>query len=276
MDKESHDDKKPLWHCFRPTETEEVPELPGLYAWHLNFINPQEFSDPVNFLTKYEPYVNALNSDSEEEQKGPQGGKFVANLSGSGQFGDQYAAKLRITHKSIEIDAGSSRSQPDDAKKVAAQKILQNLFNDTFQIFAAPLYIGKTDNLKRRFEEHLLAVPNEPDSTFGLAVVAIAQDRTDDASRLLHAAFIAFGKDKPRDQARVLVRQSDLAMRADDPAKAEELLAQAATLAPTFPEIWAKTARVKDRLGKTAQAEIARENERKTREALTATAEGNS
>ena len=137
-------------------------------------------------------------------------------------------------------------------------------------------HLGEMDDAQRRFEEHLVAVPNEPDSTFGLAVVAIAQDRTDDASRLLHAAFIAFGKDKPRDQARVLVRQSDLAMRADDPAKAEELLAQAATLAPTFPEIWAKTARVKDRLGKTAQAEIARENERKTREALTATAEGNS
>ena len=158
MDKESHDDKKPLWHCFRPTETEEVPELPGLYAWHLNFINPQEFSDPVNFLTKYEPYVNALNSDSEEEQKGPQGGKFVANLSGSGQFGDQYTAKLRIRHKFIDYDAGSSRSQPDEAKNVAGQKILQKLFNDTFQIFAAPLYIGKTDNLKRRFEEHLVAI----------------------------------------------------------------------------------------------------------------------
>ena len=158
MDKESHDDKKPLWLYFRPTETEEVPELPGLYAWYLNFINPQEFSDPVKFLTKYEPYVKALNSDEEEEQKDPQGGKFVAHLRGPGQFGDQYAAKLRITHKSIEIDAGSSRSQPDDAKKVAAQKILQNLFNDTFQIFAAPLYIGKTDNLKRRFEEHLVAI----------------------------------------------------------------------------------------------------------------------
>lgn len=137
-------------------------------------------------------------------------------------------------------------------------------------------HLGEMDDAQRRFEEHLMAVPNEPDSTFGLAVVAIAQDRTDDASRLLHAAFIAFGIDKPRDQARVLVRQSDLAMRANDATKAEELLAQAATLAPTFPEIWAKTARVKDRLGKTAQAEIARENERKTREALTAPTEGNS
>ena len=72
---------------WEPVPSEEVPELPGLYAWYLNFINPQEFSDPVNFLTKYEPYVNALNSDSEEEQKDPQGGKFVANLSGPGLFG---------------------------------------------------------------------------------------------------------------------------------------------------------------------------------------------
>lgn len=163
MDTESHDDKKPLWLCFRPTETEDVPELPGLYAWYLNFINPQEFSDPDKFLAKYLPYVNALNSDSEEEQKDPQGGKFVAELKGPGRFGDQYTAKLRIRHKSIDRDAGTSRSQPDKAKNVAAQKILQNLFNDTFQIFAAPLYIGKTDNLRRRFEEHLVAIEEAQD-----------------------------------------------------------------------------------------------------------------
>lgn len=158
MDKESHDDKKSLWLCFRPTETEEVPELPGLYAWYLNFINPQEFTDPVNFLSKYSPYVDAMKSDSEEEQKDPQGGKFVAHLRGPGRFGDQYTAKLHIRHKLLDIDAGPSRSQPDEAKNVAGQKILQNLFNDTFQIFAAPLYIGKTDNLKRRFEEHHVAI----------------------------------------------------------------------------------------------------------------------
>jgi len=158
MDLNTHDDKKPLWLCFQPTDTEEVPELPGLYAWYLNFFNPQEFDDPEKFLAKYEHYVKALNSDQEEEQKDPLGGSYVAHLKGSGQFGDQYAAKLRISRKLFEIDADSSRSKPDDTNKAAAQKILQNLFNDTSQIFAAPLYIGKTDDLRRRFGEHLDAI----------------------------------------------------------------------------------------------------------------------
>ena len=158
MDQESLNDTGPSWRCFKPTEAEEVPELPGLYAWYLNFINPQEFVDPTNFLSKYTPYVEALNSDSGAEQKDPLGGNYIADLRGHGKFGDQYHAKLRIAHKLIEIDSDSARSVPDDAKDAAAQHILQQLFNDAFTIFAVPLYIGKTDNLRRRIEEHLAAI----------------------------------------------------------------------------------------------------------------------
>lgn len=135
-------------------------------------------------------------------------------------------------------------------------------------------HLGEMAEARSRFEEHLQRVPSEPDSTFGLAVVNIAEDRTEEAAALLDAAFIAFGDAKPRDQARVLVRQSDLALRRDDAVKAESLLAQAALLAPTFPEVWAKTARVKDRLGKSEQAQIARTNEKTLREHSAASSEG--
>jgi hypothetical protein len=158
MDQEPLNDTRPSWRCFKPTEAEEVPELPGLYAWYLNFINPQEFVDPKKFLAKYAQFAQALNSNSEAEQKDPSGGNVLAELKGPGQFGDQYHAKLRIAHKLIEIDSDSARSVPDDAKDAAAQHILQRLFNDAFTVFAAPLYIGKTDNLKRRVEEHLTAI----------------------------------------------------------------------------------------------------------------------
>ncbi len=135
-------------------------------------------------------------------------------------------------------------------------------------------HLGEMPEARVRFEEHLALVPEESDSLFALAVVSIAEDRIEDAERLLAQAFVGFGEGKPRDQARVLVRQSDLALRRDDAIKAEELLAKAATLAPTFPEIWAKTARVKDRLGKSEQAEIARTNERTLREKLSGSSEG--
>ena len=183
----SLDDKKPSWRVYRPAEAEEVPELPGLYAWYLNFINPQEFADPKKFLTKYEPYVQALNSDSEAEQKDPLGGNFLANLSGPGKFGDQYHAKLRIAHKLIESDTTPSRSAPDAAKNTDAQKILQNLFNDTFEIFAAPLYIGKTDDLKRRVEEHLAAIDDAVDvaERFGHEQFAAHDNAKNFAKRLI-------------------------------------------------------------------------------------------
>ena len=158
MDQVSLDNKKPSWRVYRPAEAEEVPELPGLYAWYLNFINPQEFVDTKKFLAKYEPYVQNLNSDSEAEQKDSQGGNYLAELRGHGKVGDQYQAKLRIAHKLIAIESNSARSAPEDAKDAAAQRILQQLFNDAFTIFAAPLYIGKSDSLKRRVEEHLTAI----------------------------------------------------------------------------------------------------------------------
>ena len=187
MDKESHEHKTPNWRYFKPSEIDEVPALPGLYAWYLNFINKQNFTDPLKFLTKYDPYLNALNSDSREEQRDPQGGKFIADLKGDGRFGDQYTAKLRIKQKLIERDEDSSQSQPAITNDKAAQEILQNLFNDTFQIFASPLYIGKTDNLKRRIEEHLTAIERATDvaERFGHEQFAEHDNATNFGKRLV-------------------------------------------------------------------------------------------
>jgi tetratricopeptide (TPR) repeat protein len=120
------------------------------------------------------------------------------------------------------------------------------------------------------FEAHLKSVPDEPDSTFGLGLVALGEDRLDDADRLLAKALKGFTEPKPRaaDQSRVLTRMADLALRRDDVAKAEELLDRAIKASPMQHETWAKVARVKDRLGKQAEADAARANERRVLEAL--------
>ena len=60
----------------------------------------------------------------------------------------------------------------------------------------------------------------------------------------------------------------DLALRRDDVAKAEELLDRAIKASPSQHETWAKVARVKDRLGKTAEADAARANEQRVLDAL--------
>ena len=131
-------------------------------------------------------------------------------------------------------------------------------------------HLGDFAAARTAFESHLKAVPGEPDSTFGLALVALGEDRLDEAQTLFDAALKGFSAPTPRpvDQARVLTRMSDLALRRDDVAKAEELLDRAIKASPSQHETWAKVARVKDRLGKTAEADAARANEQRVLDAL--------
>lgn len=134
----------------------------------------------------------------------------------------------------------------------------------------ACFHLGELECARTAFELHLKAVPKEPDSTFGLGLVALAEDRLEDAQRLFDESLAGFTQPKPRpaDQARVLVRMSDLALRRDDAARAEELLERAVKASPTQHEAWAKLARVYDRLDKPQKADAARANEARILEAL--------
>lgn len=131
-------------------------------------------------------------------------------------------------------------------------------------------HLGDLTAARKAFDEHLKRVPGEPDSTFGLALIALDEDRLDDADTLMAAALKGFTEPRPRpvDQARVLTRMADLALRRDDVAKAEELLDRAVRASAIQHETWSKVARVKDRLGKTAEADAARANAQRILDAL--------
>lgn len=131
-------------------------------------------------------------------------------------------------------------------------------------------HLGDLPAARAAFTEHLKHVPDEPDSTFGLGLVALGDDDLEEAQRCFDKALQGFTDPTPRpvDQARVLTRMADLALRRDDPAKAEELLQRAVAASPTQHETWAKVARVKDRLGKTDEADAARANVDRILEAL--------
>lgn len=146
------------WQVFKHTRTEDVPELPGLYAWSLNFVNPQEFVSPKKFLTKYDPYIAAFRGQNATEESVMDRVVHLAHLHGTGAFGDQYSAQLQRTTKHIKRDADISHNEAPESNAESAQQILKSLFNESYQVLSAPLYIGKSDNLKRRVNEHLKAV----------------------------------------------------------------------------------------------------------------------
>jgi Flp pilus assembly protein TadD len=123
-------------------------------------------------------------------------------------------------------------------------------------------HLGELSAAQKAFELHLAVVPNEPDSTFGLGLVALGEDRLDDADRYLAKALEGFSKprDSAVDRARVLTRMADVSLRRDDPAAAEALLRRAIEASPVQHETWSKLARVCDRLGKVQEADAARAN----------------
>lgn len=124
-------------------------------------------------------------------------------------------------------------------------------------------HLGELGAARTAFELHLTAVPKEPDSIFGLGLVAIGEDRLDDADTLLAQSLEGFCAQPKPDrvgQARALTRLSDVAMRRGDVAKAESLLERAVEASAIQHETWSKLARVRDRLGKSEAADAARTN----------------
>ncbi|MEY5061860.1 MAG: MalT-like region [Planctomycetota bacterium] len=131
-------------------------------------------------------------------------------------------------------------------------------------------HLGDLEAARAAFTEHLRAVPDEPDSTFGLGLVELGEDKLDAAQACFERALKGFSEPKPRanDQARVLTRMADLALRRDDVAGAEALLERAVRASPVQHETWSKLARVKDRLGKPSEADAARANAQRVLDAL--------
>jgi Tfp pilus assembly protein PilF len=135
-------------------------------------------------------------------------------------------------------------------------------------------HLGDYPAARVAFSQHLQRVPDEPDSTFGLALVALGEDKLDEADVFFAKALKGFSEPtvQATDQSRVLTRMADLALRRDDVAKAEELLGRAIKANALQHEAWAKLARVKDRLGKTVEADAARANQQRILNALGRTA----
>lgn len=136
----------------------------------------------------------------------------------------------------------------------------------------ASYHLGELDRAKSDFEAHLADVPDEPDSTFGLGLIAFDEDRLDDAERYLRKAIDLQQDPKAskRDLSKAWARLGDVAMRRDQPAEAEDRYMKALALYPDFSEVWAKLARSRDRLGKTKEADSARQEEVKALERVKA------
>ena len=134
-------------------------------------------------------------------------------------------------------------------------------------------YLGDLESAKRHFQSHVGAMPTADDSYYGLAVIAIEEDRMSDAQVALERAMELIGTapDRNKDRAKVLARLGDVDLRREKTSEALELYEEAATLWPDHYEIWGKLARVYDTLNRPTDAQQSRA---KQQEAMKRTGRG--
>jgi tetratricopeptide (TPR) repeat protein len=134
-----------------------------------------------------------------------------------------------------------------------------------FQGFAL-FNLGRILEARKAFETYLAVDPGEAEAQFGLGLVALEEDRPDEAEksfrRAIEQAAGGSAPDAPaakkrRDLARYETRLADAFLRRDDLPRARTALERAVSLWPEFFEPWHKLALVLRRQGDTAGAERA-------------------
>lgn len=134
--------------------------------------------------------------------------------------------------------------------------------------------LGRLEDARRELEAYAALAPDDPETRFGLGLVALEQDRVEDAEAAFGRA-IALGEARAKggpasanlreDLARYRARLADVYVRRGELAKAREALERSVALWPDHFEPWHKLAWVLERQG---DPEGAARAELKSQEAL--------
>lgn len=133
-------------------------------------------------------------------------------------------------------------------------------FQPTYHFYGWCLYyLGKTEQARTAFQDHLRLAPTEGDSHFALGLLAMEDDQLDEAERRFHQA-IELQIDNPRrrpDVAKAHARLGDLYIRQERLDAAQAQLETATNLWPQHYAAYYKLHLVLNRLGETEAAEEA-------------------
>lgn len=131
--------------------------------------------------------------------------------------------------------------------------------------------LGELDAARAAFEKHLTFDPVAADSHFGLGLVALDEDRLDDAERRFRRAIELHGETPgtEQDRSKARARLADVLIARGDHDAARVELVQSTMLYPDHYEAWLKLSRVLARLGDEEAADNARRMGEAARERVT-------
>jgi hypothetical protein len=125
---------------------EDIPALPGLYAWYLDFSNPQGKVDVNQFLAAYQRFLTLVSGDQQKDDRG----RYLVQLSSPTNGFEVYRAEL------YRSTSSSTPNQKYDEVRnhKSGQEILHFLLGENFLSYLSPLYVGKADDLSVRYSQH--------------------------------------------------------------------------------------------------------------------------
>jgi len=152
---------------YRLNEIDSIPESPGIYAWYASIqIGTSDWEKIIDSegddLGK-ENFKNVLAKHT--QRYSPPSVKVNVN----GSFRDSWAGKISPDRYVKYVEAINSNSPSEESEKFhfpgkEMERVLGKEFSrgrfakllteNSLPIFSAPLYIGKSDNLKQRVGEH--------------------------------------------------------------------------------------------------------------------------
>lgn len=121
-------------------------------------------------------------------------------------------------------------------------------------------YLGDLECAKRAFSAHAAQWPNFDDTQYGLGVIALDEDRVDDAERSFARALeltTTQGGNNKASLAKALARLGDVALRKDHPEEAQLRYEEAVALWPDHYEAWSRLVRLYNREGREEDAQRA-------------------
>ncbi|MCP3902618.1 MAG: tetratricopeptide repeat protein [Planctomycetes bacterium] len=131
-------------------------------------------------------------------------------------------------------------------------------------------YLGEIEAARKSLERHLTYKPDYADTHFALGLIALDEDRLDDADRLFRRSIVlaGAGEETARERAKAHARLADVRIRQGDFEAAREQLIIATELFPDHYEAFYKLYRVHTRLGDEEAAADARTRFETTRARL--------
>lgn len=211
--------------------------------------------------------------------------EIVRRLMSSGRFEDALLVARSVQEQQADVDRADfyvglaltklkqyQQARPHlEAARLSKQPFPERRHAAHFLAWGS-YHLGELERAHEEFLVHLEAVPNEPDSLFGLGLIAFDRDDLDAAeARFRESIAVQQGPDaNRRELSKVWIRLGDVFMRRGDATEAEKAFMEGLGLYANHYEGWAKLARARDRLGKTKEADSARNEERRALERVRA------